>query len=258
MAHEREIKEEQLFLDLALTALDHMRDEARSLRDSAAVANMRGAGDLVERDVVMGTALHRLDQLAIGDQPLSLAGLTTRPMNRVARRIPRRPLAVSDEELNPLVIDWRAPVAEAFYRATGVEPLGLARRRHVAIHGHDVTGVEDEYFADANGDLALPEDDVRAATEEGLVDGGLALGGPGRCSPRWVERAPGGMGDIVATTRRARPHHSKSAGGVLLVQGGPGTARRPWRCTGRRTFSSHTARRSNDKACSSSDRTHSS
>ena len=31
MAHEREIKEEQLFLDLALTALDHMRDEARSL-----------------------------------------------------------------------------------------------------------------------------------------------------------------------------------------------------------------------------------
>jgi len=28
MAHEREIKEEQLFLDLALTALDHMRDEA--------------------------------------------------------------------------------------------------------------------------------------------------------------------------------------------------------------------------------------
>src|SRR5580700_7041496 len=70
VAHEREIKEEQVFLDLALTALDHMRDEARSLRDSAAVANMRGAGDLVERDVVMGTALHRLDQLAIGDQPL--------------------------------------------------------------------------------------------------------------------------------------------------------------------------------------------
>jgi len=53
VAHEREIAEEQLFLDIALKALDHMRDEARSLRDSAAVANMRGAGDLVERDVVM-------------------------------------------------------------------------------------------------------------------------------------------------------------------------------------------------------------
>jgi len=44
MAHDREIAEEQKFLDLALDALDHMRSEARSLRDSAAVANMRGAG----------------------------------------------------------------------------------------------------------------------------------------------------------------------------------------------------------------------
>ena len=70
MAHEREIAEEQAFLDRALDALDHMRSEARSLRDSASVAHMRGAGDLVERDVVMGTALHRLDQLAIGDQSL--------------------------------------------------------------------------------------------------------------------------------------------------------------------------------------------
>ena len=70
MAHEREIAEEQEFLNLALDALDHMRQGARSLRDGAAVANMRGAGDLVERDVVMGTALHRLDQLAIGDQAL--------------------------------------------------------------------------------------------------------------------------------------------------------------------------------------------
>jgi len=79
MAHEREVGEEQAFLDRALMALDHMRDEARSLRDSAAVANMRGAGDLVERDVVMGTALHRLDQLAIGDQPLFFGRIDYNP-----------------------------------------------------------------------------------------------------------------------------------------------------------------------------------
>ena len=101
--------------------------------------------------------------------------------------------------MNPLVIDWRAPVAEAFYRATGVEPLGLSRRRHVAIHGHDVTGVEDEYFADANGELTLPEDDVRAATEEGLVDGGLALGGPGALLAALGRARTGRMGDIIAT-----------------------------------------------------------
>jgi len=227
MAHEREIAEEQQFLDLALRALDHMRDEARSLRDSAAVANMRGAGDLVERDVVMGTALHRLDQLAIGDQPLFFGridyaadGSAVGDDYHVGR------LAVSDDELNPLVIDWRAPVAEAFYRATGVEPLGLARRRHVAIRGHQVTGVEDEYFADANGDLLLPDDEARAATAEGLVDGGLALGGPGALLAALGRARTGHMGDIVATIQGEQDRIIRSPlPGVLLVQGGPGTGK---------------------------------
>ncbi|HEY5439228.1 MAG TPA: UvrD-helicase domain-containing protein [Acidimicrobiales bacterium] len=227
MAHEREIKEEQVFLDLALKALDHMRDEARSLRDSAAVANMRGAGDLVERDVVMGTALHRLDQLAIGDQPLFFGRIDYVPDDdgrsddyHVGR------LAVSDDQLNPLVIDWRAPVAEAFYRATGVEPLGLSRRRHVAIHGHDVTSVEDEYFADANGDIDLPEDEMRSATEEGLVDGGLALGGPGALLAALGRARTGRMGDIVATIQGEQDRIIRNPlAGVLLVQGGPGTGK---------------------------------
>ncbi len=227
MAHEREVAEEQAFLDRSLAALDHMRDEARSLRDSAAVANMRGAGDLVERDVVMGTALHRLDQLAIGDQPLFFGRIDYNPdafgasdIYHVGR------LAVSDEQLNPLVVDWRAPVAEAFYRATGVESLGLSRRRHVAIRGHEVTGVEDEYFADASGELALPEDEVRSATDEGLVDGGLALGGPGALLAALGRARTGRMGDIVATIQGEQDQIIRSPlAGVLLVQGGPGTGK---------------------------------
>ena len=227
MAHEREIAEEQQFLDLALKALDHMRDEARSLRDSAAVANMRGAGDLVERDVVMGTALNRLDQLAIGDQPLFFGRIDYASNEAGAGdeyHVGR--LAVSDDQLNPLVIDWRAPVAEAFYRATGVEPLGLARRRHVAIRGHEVNGVEDEYFADENGDIALPDDEARAATAEGLVDGGLALGGPGALLAALGRARTGRMGDIVATIQGEQDRIIRSPlAGVLLVQGGPGTGK---------------------------------
>lgn len=247
MGHEREIAEEQEFLNLALEALDHMRQGARSLRDSAAVANMRGAGDLVERDVVMGTALHRLDQLAIGDQPLFFGRIdyqvnasgsvngnasTNGHDNGVANskavgdtyHVGR--LAVSDDALNPLVIDWRAPVAEAFYRATGVESLGLSRRRHVAIHANEVTGVEDEYFADANGDLDLPDDAVRAATEEGLVEGGLALGGPGALLAALGRARTGRMGDIIATIQGEQDQIIRSPlAGVLLVQGGPGTGK---------------------------------
>jgi DNA helicase IV len=227
MAHEREIAEEQEFLNLALEALDHMRQGARSLRDGAAVANMRGAGDLVERDVVMGTALHRLDQLAIGDQALFFGRIDYQANgNGVGDTYHVGRLAVSDEALNPLVIDWRAPVAEAFYRATGVESLGLSRRRHVAIHANEVTGVEDEYFADANGDLDLPEDEVRSATEEGLVEGGLALGGPGALLAALGRARTGRMGDIIATIQGEQDQIIRSPlPGVLLVQGGPGTGK---------------------------------
>ncbi len=227
MAHEREVAEEQAFLDRALRALDHMRDEARSLRDSAAVANMRGAGDLVERDVVMATALQRLDRLAIGDQPLFFGRIDYQVNDRGSAdtyHVGR--LAVSDEELNALVVDWRAPVAEAFYRATGVESLGLSRRRHVAIHGHDVTGVEDEYFADDAGELDLPDDEIRNATEEGLVEGGLALGGPGALLAALGRARTGRMGDIVATIQGEQDQIIRSPlAGVLLVQGGPGTGK---------------------------------
>ncbi|MEI8268568.1 MAG: AAA family ATPase [Acidimicrobiaceae bacterium] len=227
MAHEREIAEEQEFLNLALVALEHMREEAMTMRDNAAVANMRGAGDLVERDVVMSTALTRLDQLAIGDQPLFFGRIDydvndegTRDVYHVGR------LAVSDEQLNALVVDWRAPVAEAFYRATGVESLGLSRRRHVAIRGHEVMGVEDEYFADANGDLMVPEDEARSATPEGLVDGGMALGGPGALLAALGRARTGRMGDIIATIQGEQDRIIRNPlAGILLVQGGPGTGK---------------------------------
>lgn len=227
MAHEREIAEEQQFLDRALAALEQMRAEARSLRDGALVAHMRGAGDLVERDVVMGTALQRIEQLAIGDQPLFFGRIDYNPNGdadapdyHVGR------LAVSDDQLNPLVIDWRAPIAEPFYRATGVEPLGLARRRHVAIRDHAVVGLEDEYFADEHGELALPADEVRAATEEGLVDGGLALGGPGALLAALGKARTGRMGDIVATIQGEQDQIIRAPmSGILLVQGGPGTGK---------------------------------
>ena len=44
-------------------------------------------------------------------------------------------IAVADEEREPVVIDWRAPVAEPFYRATGRDPMGLVRRRHFSTRG---------------------------------------------------------------------------------------------------------------------------
>ena len=49
---------------------------------------------------------------------------------------------VADEHREPLVVDWRAPVAEPFYRATGRAPMGLVRRRHFATRGRTLLAIE--------------------------------------------------------------------------------------------------------------------
>ena len=55
---------------------------------------------------------------------------------------------MADENQEPVVVDWRAPVAEPFYRATGREPMGLARRRHFATRGRTLLDIEDELFGE--------------------------------------------------------------------------------------------------------------
>ena len=208
MAHEREIAEEQEFLDVSLSALDHMRDGARSLRDSAAVANMRGAGDLVERDVVMATALSRLDQLAIGDQPLFF-GRIDYQANGSGRHLSRGSSRCFGRAPQPPRHRLARTVAEAFYRATGVEPLGLSRRRHVAIRANEVTVSKTSTSRTRTATIDLPESEVRAATEEGLVDGGLALGGPGRVAGGTRSGSHRTHGRHHRHhSRRTRPHHS--------------------------------------------------
>ena len=58
---------------------------------------------------------------------------------------------MSDEHREPLVVDWRAPVAEPFYRATGRQPMGLVRRRHFATRGRQLLAIEDELFGESAG-----------------------------------------------------------------------------------------------------------
>ena len=226
MAHEREIAEEQAFLDRALDALDHMRDEARSLRDSAAVATMRGAGDLVERDVVMGTALHRLDQLAIGDQPLFFGRIDYAAPDERGRAdaLPRR----ASRGLRRRAQPPRRRLARAGRR--GLLPRdrrrdrsGLARRRHVAIRGREVTGRRGRVLRRRRRRAALPDDEVRDATDDGLVEGGLALGGPGALLAALGRARTGRMGDIVATIQGEQDRIIRTpAGGRPARPGRPG------------------------------------
>lgn len=53
-----------------------------------------------------------------------------------------------DDDYEPLVIDWRAPAAEPFYRATAADPMGVVRRRVLRCRDDKVTGIEDDLLDD--------------------------------------------------------------------------------------------------------------
>src|SRR5690606_34988748 len=65
-------------------------------------------------------------------------------------------LGVRDQEYEPLVIDWRAPAAEPFYRATQTDPMGVVRRRVLRCRDDKVVGLEDDLLdTDAETDLPI-------------------------------------------------------------------------------------------------------
>ncbi len=243
MAEHPDLEDEQEYLNRAYDGLEFMRGEARQMLQGVLDLGRGGTfQSRTERDIVVRTSLARLEQLDIGDQALYFGRIDRLPEPGAAPvdgapvlgesfHIGR--LAVSGPDHEPLVVDWRAPVAEPFYRATGLDPQGLARRRHLAVRGRAVLGLEDEYFVDPQGrpTALVPPLDGAAASDgdaggERLLSDGLVLGGPGALLSALGQARTGHMGDIIGTIQREQDEIIRSPlPGVLVVQGGPGTGK---------------------------------
>ena len=101
-----ELAAEQQHLDRSRRALAAMRERARALLD-----DLRAAGN---PDLDYEAALaHRVNALADSPRPLLFGRIDeeTGPSWHIGRR------HVEDAHADPLVVDWRAPVAVPFYRA---------------------------------------------------------------------------------------------------------------------------------------------
>jgi DNA helicase IV len=132
-----------------------------------------------------------------------------------------------DPTAPPLVVDWRAPVSRAFYRAGSRDPQGVAvRRRFGWAAGSrgasaDLTGMEDEYLEAAPGH-GSPE--APGATDEPPLPA-TVLGGD--LLSREIERPRvGPMRDIAATIQPEQDELVRAALDVsFCVQGAPGTGK---------------------------------
>ncbi|MFF3894018.1 HelD family protein [Streptomyces sp. NPDC001812] len=111
---------------------------------------------------------------------------------------------VHDVDGDPMVIDWRAPVSQAFYRASRKDPMDLALRRRFGYTGGDLTAYEDEHLSDP----------AEASATSKLLQ-------------QEIERPRvGPMRDIVATIQPEQDEIVRSGlSGSVCVQGGPGTGK---------------------------------
>lgn len=158
----------------ARLALEHLRDRNESL------------------DLEQGTlAFGRIDE-----DPVAAEGESW----YVGRR------HIEDEGSDPLVVDWRAPVAIPFYRATAVDVQGLSRRRRFTLDGDDLLAIFDENLNDPDS----------------IVGGGL----PDPLLAEIERSRSGEMSDIVATIAGEQDEIIRAPlAECLIVQGGPGTGK---------------------------------
>ena len=218
----RELAAEQRHVDRVYSELDKASARARSV---AAEGMARGRTErtgeardeemtgLFERDALVFHAARRQHALDTQHEGLVFGRLDLDNPVADVDRLPEREvryigrLGIRDDEYEPLVIDWRAPAAAPFYRATPVEPMGVLRRRVLRCRGPVVIGAED--------DLMVPE-----APEDLVVLGDGAL-----MAALTRSRGPQ-MRDIVATIQRHQDEAIRApARGVTEITGGPGTGK---------------------------------
>ena len=201
-----ELDAEQSYIDWAYACLEDSRE--RALRVAAGHEPQSGGTDQarLEREMAVEGAVNRLTQLDLGDRSLVFGRID--PAHEDERFYVGR-VGVWDRMQDAVVVDWRAPVAEPFYRATGREPMGLGRRRHFATRGRTLLAVDDELF----GDLIDEAVDGRVRGQGALIAA--------------IEASRSGrLGDIVATIQGEQDEIIRAPmPGVLLVQGGPGTGK---------------------------------
>ncbi|WNB84868.1 AAA family ATPase [Cellulomonas sp. ATA003] len=208
--HEAELRSEQERVDALYARLDalraHQRERLREVRLGGPSGSPQNRS---ERDAFATLYEDRVAQLEAVEDRLAFGRLDLE--DGTQRYIGR--IGLTDEQQTTMLTDWRAPAAQAFYRATAAHRDDVVRRRHLVTRGRSVTGIEDEVLdlaaLDGADDAALS-----GLTGEGALLAALAAGRTGR------------MGDIVATIQAEQDAIIRSdLAGALVVQGGPGTGK---------------------------------
>ncbi|MDO3700324.1 AAA family ATPase [Micromonospora sp. C28SCA-DRY-2] len=188
--------------------LDGLREQAsrrlaEELRNTGGTLQARS-----QRDSAVGMYAEQVEQFSAVESGLCFGRLDTDDGGR--HYIGRIGIFDTSGDYDPLLIDWRAPAARAFYLATAANPQGVRRRRHLRTRERKVTALNDEVLDLATASPTAHEE----LTGEASLLAALNAGRTGR------------MRDIVETIQAEQDAVIRAdLPGVLVVQGGPGTGK---------------------------------
>ncbi|MEU3270339.1 RNA polymerase recycling motor ATPase HelR [Saccharomonospora sp. NPDC006951] len=197
--YEQELRSERGYVAGLYARLDAERARVKQRYD---LALGDGGGTPMERDVEVRALAREIRRLNIADEGLCFGRLDSVTGERCY--IGRIGLFDEDDDYEPVLLDWRAPAARAFYTATAATPENTRRRRQFHPRGRQILDFTDEVLGRPgegdHGDAAL-----LAAVN----------------APRGE-----GMRDIVATIQAEQDEIIRfDHPGVLVIEGGPGTGK---------------------------------
>ncbi|MEV5822436.1 ATP-binding domain-containing protein [Micromonospora haikouensis] len=188
--------------------LDGLREQsarrlAEQLRDGGGTQQARS-----QRDSAVKMYAEQVEQYSAVENGLCFGRLDTDDGAR--HYIGRIGIFDTSGDYDPLLMDWRAPAARAFYLATAANPQGVRRRRHLRTRQRKVVALNDEVLDLATASPTAHEE----LTGEASLLAALNAGRTGR------------MRDIVETIQAEQDRIIRAdLPGTLVVQGGPGTGK---------------------------------
>jgi DNA helicase IV len=187
---------------------DHAAECRERSRETLIAAPANAAGPIAGASAVKRMADEYLARMAGPDEAVAVGRFDTEDERLYVGKD-----LISDDDGEPLVINWQAPAAEPFYRAAFDEPLGVLRKRSFTTEKNRVLDFEETVFADLAGRVAeLTSNEYLGINDTVLRD--------------LDEDRTGEMRDIVQTIHASQDHLIRQPlDRLLIVQGGPGTGK---------------------------------
>lgn len=201
IAHEQEVVDHLYsLLSEAIASTTYRLD--RAVRDPISGT----PASINDREAMVTNYAQRLSELENVNDRLCFGRLDLQTGER--RYVGR--IGLSNADQSSALMDWRAPAAAPFYQATGVNPMGVVRRRHISVEDQRVESIDDDV-------LMIDQLDEQALATVTGADSLLTALDANRT---------GRLQDIVATIQAEQDEIIRSPmQSPLVVEGGPGTGK---------------------------------